>query len=173
MHPLSLSSPCQTPRERQDLVQVELKGLVSSLGLWGPSCLPAYPLGVLREPSCAPGQLIILAHDFSSPPPPNISHILYREKASTGHVWLVLLCSISSSCHACSHLLHSALFVPISHVIEQVGRPMEGADLHHPQVFSTMPTPACLICSSSSLPVPIGLHLKSHGEGCPSPSSQP
>lgn len=39
--------------------------------------------------------------------------------------------------------------------------------LHHPQVFSTTPTPACLICSSSSLPVPIGLHLKSHGEGCP------
>lgn len=104
LHPLSLSSPCQTPRERQDLVQVELKGLVSSLGMWGPSCLPAYPLGVLREPSCAPGQLIILAHDFSSPPPPSISHTLCREKASTGHVWLVLLCSISSSCHACCHL---------------------------------------------------------------------
>lgn len=95
--------------------------------MWGPSCLPAYPLGVLREPSCAPGQLIILAHDFSSPPPPSISHILCREKASTGHVWLVLVCSVSSSCHACSHLLHSAVFVPISHVIERVGRPMEGA----------------------------------------------
>lgn len=37
------------------------------------------------------------------------------------------MCSISSSCHACFHLLHSALFVPISHVTEQVGRPMEGA----------------------------------------------
>lgn len=48
LHPLSLSSPCQTPRERQDLVQVELKGLVSSLGMWGPSRLPVHPLGVLK-----------------------------------------------------------------------------------------------------------------------------
>lgn len=57
---LSLSSPCQAPRERQDLVQVELKGLsLFSPGDTG-SQLPACPLGVLKEPSCAPGQLIIL-----------------------------------------------------------------------------------------------------------------
>lgn len=121
LHPLSLSSPCQTPRERQDLVQVELKGLVSSLGMWGPSCLPAYPLGVLREPSCAPGQLIILVHHFSSPLSPSISHMLPREEADTGHVlWVLWMCSLPLP-----RSLPSVL--PCSPVIEQVGSPVEGA----------------------------------------------
>lgn len=65
--------------------------VVPSLGMWGPSCPP-----VLREPSCAPGQLIILGHDpsppFLSPPPPSIDHTFSSEEVSTSHVFVGTFC---------------------------------------------------------------------------------
>lgn len=142
------------------MVQVELKGLVSSLGMWGPSCLPAYPLGVLREPSCAPGQLIMLAHDFSSPPPPSISHILCREEASTGHVMLVLL--------TCPALLPTTLapiilqhhVCPLPPALSRSAVLRRVLALHYPHL-PCMPNLQFLLL----LPLPSGLHLKSHGEG--------
>lgn len=79
---------------------------------------------------------------------------------------VLCMCSIASlPAKPALILVHSALFLPITLSLSRLAVLWRVLSLHHPQVFSTAPTPACLICSSSSLPLPIGLHLKSHGEG--------